>query len=150
LASSSPYGTLYGHHAEVGRMVAPVRTLAASWRRRRPQYERWLAGDDALLLIAEREGRPVGYAMVTVGAGQATWDLGERILEVETLAVLPEERGAGVGHELIAEAERVARERGADALAVGLIHTNEGARRFYQREGFGLFYLEMVRDLRRE
>jgi len=86
---------LYSHHAEVGRTVAPVRTLKASWRRRRPQYERWLAGDDAVLLIAEREGRPVGYAMVTVGAVQPTWDLGERILEVETLAVLPEERGEG-------------------------------------------------------
>ncbi len=141
---------LFSHHAEVGREVAPVRTAQTSWRRRRPLYERWLAGDDAVLLIAEREGRAVGYAMVTVGAAPATWDLGERVVEVETLAVLPEERGAGVGHELIAEAERAARERGADALAVGLVHTNEGARRFYEREGFGPFYVEMFRDLRRE
>jgi GNAT superfamily N-acetyltransferase len=141
---------LYSHHVEVGRDVAPVRTLEASWRRRRPLYQRWLRGDDAVLLIAEREGRAVGYAMLTVGAGPATWDLGEHVVELETLAVLPEERGAGVGHALIAEAERVAREWGAGALAVGLVHTNEGARRFYEREGFGPFYLEMVRDLRRE
>ena len=141
---------LYAHHAEVGRDVAPVRALEDSWRRRRPLYERWLTADGAVLLIAERLGRAVGYAMVTVGAGPATWDLGDRVVELETLAVLPEERGAGVGHELIAEAERVARERGADALAVGLVHTNEGARRFYEREGFGPFYLEMVRDLRRQ
>ncbi len=140
---------LYTHHAEVGRDVAPVRTLEDSWRRRRPLYERWLRSDGAVLLIAERAGHAVGYAILTVGAGPATWDLGDRVAELETLAVLGEERGAGVGHELIAEAERVARERGADALAVGLVHTNEGARRFYEREGFGPFYLEMVRDLRR-
>lgn len=125
-----------------------MRDFADSWRRRRAEYERWLSGDEAVLVVAEREGRAVGYAMVTVGHGPATWDLGDRALEIETLAVLPKERSAGVGRVLVEEAERVARERGAEVMAVGLAHTNEGARRFYEREGFGLFYLEMVRDLR--
>lgn len=140
---------LYDHHADVGRGVAPVRNFDETWRRRRDQYEQWLSGDEAVLVVAERAGAAVGYAMVTVGHGPATWDLGDRALEIETLAVLPEERSAGVGHALIEEAERVARERGAEVIAVGLVHTNDGARRFYEREGFGLFYLEMVRDLRR-
>ena len=139
---------LYDHHAAVGGSVAPVRTFADSWRRRRAQYERWLAGDAAVLLIAERAGRPVGYATVTIGDGPATWDLGDRALEVETLAVLPEERGAGVGHALMQEAQRVARDGGAEVISVGLVHTNDGARGFYEREGFGLFYLELVKDLR--
>jgi ribosomal protein S18 acetylase RimI-like enzyme len=140
---------LYDHHAEVGRSVAPVRDFAESWRRRRAQYERWLSGGDAVLLIAERDGRAVGYATVTIGDGPATWDLGDRALEVETLAVLPEERSAGIGHALMEEAERVARERDVEVMSVGLVHTNAGARRFYDREGFGLFYLELVKDLRR-
>lgn len=139
---------LRDHHAEVGRSVAPVRDFADTWRRRRGQYERWLSGDDAVLVVAKREGRTIGYAIVTVGDGPATWDLGDRVLEIETLAVLPEERGAGVGQALMEEAERIALERGADAMAVGLVHTNDGARRFYEREGFGAFYIEMVRDLR--
>jgi ribosomal protein S18 acetylase RimI-like enzyme len=142
--------TLYDHHAEVGRPVAPVRDFADSWRRRRAQYAVWLAGDDAVLLVAERDGRAIGYAMVTVGDGPATWDLGDRALEIETLTVLPDERGAGVGRALMDEAQRFARERGAEVMAVGLVHTNDGARRFYEREGFGLFYVEMVRDLRQE
>jgi GNAT superfamily N-acetyltransferase len=119
--------------------VAPVRDFADSWRRRRAQYEGWLAGEDALLLVAERDQRPVGYALVTVGDGPATWDVGERVVEIETLAVLPEERSAGVGHALIEEVERVARDRGAEGMAVGLVHTNASALRFYEREGFGLF-----------
>ena len=85
----------------MARSVAPVRDFSDTWRRRRAQYESWLAGDDAVLLIAQRDDRAVGYAMVTVEAGPATWDLGER----------------------------VARERGAEALAVGLAHTNDGALR---------------------
>jgi ribosomal protein S18 acetylase RimI-like enzyme len=139
---------LYDHHAEVGQAVAPMRDFADSWRRRQAQYEEWLEGDDAVLLLAERGRRVIGYAMVTVGDGPATWDLGERTLVIETLAVLPEERGEGVGHALLEEAERVAREAGADTMAVGLVHTNDLARKFYEREAFGVFYLELVADLR--
>jgi ribosomal protein S18 acetylase RimI-like enzyme len=139
---------LYEHHAEIGDSVAPMRDFAESWRRRRAQYEAWLESDDAVLLVAERDRRAIGYAMVTIGDGPATWDLGDRTLVIETLAVLPEERGAGVGHALLEEAERVAREGGADTMAVGLVHTNDAARSFYEREAFGLFYMELVADLR--
>lgn len=88
---------LYDHHAVVGRGVAPVRDFADTWRRRRAQYEQWLATGDGVLLVAQREGRALGYAMVRPVPGAATWELGERGLEIETLSVLPEERGAGVG-----------------------------------------------------
>jgi GNAT superfamily N-acetyltransferase len=139
---------LYDHHVEIGQSVAPLRDFAESWRRRRAQYEAWLHGDDAVLLVAERDRRAIGYAMVTIGDGPATWDLGDRTLVIETLAVLPEERGAGVGHALLEEAERIAREGGAQTMAVGLVHTNDVARSFYEREAFGLFYMELVADLR--
>jgi GNAT superfamily N-acetyltransferase len=139
---------LYDYQAAVGRSVAPLRDFSDSWRRREAQYESWLEGGEAVLLVAERDHRVIGYAMVTVGEGPATWDLGERTLVIETLVVLPEERGGGVGHALLEEAERVAREGGAATMAVGLVHTNEDARRFYEREAFGLFYVEMVADLR--
>ena len=139
---------LYDHHAAVGESVAPMRDYADSWRRRRAQYEEWLEGGDAVLLVAERDRRAIGYAMLTVGDGPATWDLGDRTLVIETLAVLPEERGAGVGHALLGEAERIAREAGAQTMAVGLVHTNDVAREFYEREAFGLFYIELVADLR--
>lgn len=139
---------LYEHHALVGREVAPVREFADSWRHRRAEYERWLSAGETLLLLARHEGRIVGYAMVRPGPGAATWDLGERGLEIETLSVLPDERGGGVGHALMNAVEEYAREVGAELLDVGVAHTNDRARRFYEREGFGPFYLEMVRDLR--
>jgi ribosomal protein S18 acetylase RimI-like enzyme len=138
---------LYEHHARVGREVAPVREFADSWRHRRAEYERWLSAGESVLLLAQRAERVVGYAMVRPGPGAATWDLGERGLEIETLSVLPDERGGGVGHALIEEAAQVAREAGADFMDVGLVYTNEGAYRFYEREGFRRFYISMVRKL---
>jgi GNAT superfamily N-acetyltransferase len=89
----------------------------------------------------------VGYAMLTAGAGAATWDLGNTVAELETLSVLAEERGSGVGAALMEAGRRWAVEHGARTMAVGLAHTNVGAKRFYEREGFTPFYLDMVLDL---
>jgi GNAT superfamily N-acetyltransferase len=140
---------LYEHHRGIAEGVAGVRPFEDTWRQRRGQYQGWLAGDgEAALLLAERGDRVVGYAMLTAGPGAATWDLGEVVAEVETLSVLPEERGGGVGAALMRASRRWALEHGAATLAVGLAHTNDGGRRFYEREGFTPFYLEMVLDLR--
>ena len=83
-----------------------------------------------------------------MGPGPATWDIGERVAELETLAVLAEERGGGVGAGLMEASRAWSRRRGAEAISVGLAHTNEGAQRFYERVGFTPFYLQMVLDLR--
>ncbi len=44
---------------------------------------------------------PVGYAFVTVGPGYASWATGDRLAELETLSVLPEHRGSGLGAALL-------------------------------------------------
>jgi GNAT superfamily N-acetyltransferase len=139
---------LWEHHRGIAQGVAGVRPFEESWRQRQGQYRGWLEGDtDAVLLVAERDGRAVGYAMLTAGPGAATWDLGDPVAEMETLSVLPEERGSGVGVALMEASRRWALERGIRTIAVGLAHTNAGAERFYEREGFTPFYLSMVLDL---
>jgi GNAT superfamily N-acetyltransferase len=141
--------SLYEHHRRIAEGVAGLRPFEDTWRQRRGQYRGWLGGDeDAVLLLAERGGRAVGYAMITAGPGAATWDLGERVAEIETLVVLEEERGSRVGAGLMGASRRWALDRGAATIMVGLAHTNVDARRFYEREGFTPFYLDMVLDLR--
>jgi ribosomal protein S18 acetylase RimI-like enzyme len=134
------------HHASLAQDIAPARSGAESWRRRKDQYLRWLQGDKARLLIAEREGRPVGYAMLTVHPGPSTWDIGERLVEIESLAVAEDARGQGIGAELLAAARSVAREVGAARLSLGVMHANERALRFYEREGFRPFYVELLSE----
>jgi len=137
------WAALHSHHAEIGADVAPMRDLGESWRRRRSAYEGWLAGEDAVILRAERDGRSVGYLSLRVSEGFHIWDVG-RVGTIETLSVLPEERGAGVGTRLVEAARREAAARGAESMAVGLVHTNTSALGFYEREGFRTFYRELL------
>ena len=136
---------LRSHHATLPAM-RPVRTPETSWAHRRRQYLEWLAGDDHTLLLAERDGEPIGYAVVSVERSTAaTWDVGERIAELETLSVLEAERGAGVGRALTDAAMEAATADGAEAFTVGVAHTNDDAIRFYEREGFTPFYVLLLK-----
>jgi len=137
---------LRDHHAAFAATVAPVRPAEESWTRRRAEYVRWLSDSSATLLLAE-DVAPLGYLMLHIAHGPSTWAIGDLIAEVETLSVVPAARERGVGKLLMAAARGEARERGAAALQVALVHANDGARRFYEREGFRAFYLSMLAPL---
>jgi ribosomal protein S18 acetylase RimI-like enzyme len=137
---------LWHHHASLPAMPG-VRTEDESWRLRRGEYLRWLEGDEHTLLLAERTGTPIGYAMVSIGEGATTWALGEITAEIETLSVLEGERGTGVGQALTEHAAEVAREAGAGTILVAAAHSNEDAVRFYERQGFSDFYVLQTRPL---
>jgi GNAT superfamily N-acetyltransferase len=103
---------------------------------RRSKYERWLEDSETFFVIAESARRPVGYAFVTVGPGYASWATGERAAELETLSVLPDHRGGGVGAALIEAAWNRLAEMGIDEMAITTTKTNVDAHRFYERQGF--------------
>ena len=135
---------MHAHHASLAQELAPTRTPAESWRRRREQYEDWLKDDSTQLLIAERDGHAVGYAMLRVLPGPPTWDIGERLVELESLSVAEDARGTGIGAELLRAVRRVAQQAGAQRLAVSVTKANEGALRFYAREGLEPFYILLL------
>jgi GNAT superfamily N-acetyltransferase len=54
---------------------------------------------------------------------------------VEDLAVHPEQRSLGIGKQLLDEAKRWARSRGATHLELDSGETRADAHRFYEREG---------------
>jgi GNAT superfamily N-acetyltransferase len=78
--------------------------------------------------------------MLRFMGGASTWDIGERVAEIESLSVLESERGQGVGARLVS----AARDLGADRLLVSVVHANVGALRFYEREGFRPFYVLLM------
>jgi ribosomal protein S18 acetylase RimI-like enzyme len=89
----------------------------------------------------------VGYALVQVGETSPTWPLGERGGEVETLAVLPEERSRGVGAALLAAAYERLAARGATTVSLHILVGNDDGARFYAREGFRPFAVALVKSL---
>ncbi len=130
---------MHAHHRAVaGHLdaVAPFRSDEQSWTRRRAHYERVLAAQDAFVLLAERDGRPVAYALVAVSGTEATLEVGERVAELDSLSVLPDERGDGLGGRLMDAVFEELRALGIEELSLAVMARNEGALRFYERRGF--------------
>ncbi|PSL00097.1 acetyltransferase (GNAT) family protein [Murinocardiopsis flavida] len=116
-----------------------------SWRRRRARYTDWLSDPDTLAVLAERHGRPIGYAMVTVRIDhQGSWDRGERVATVQTLAVRPEEEYAEVGTGLLDEVRRQVGALGVRDLELATVAGHGDAIRFYEQQGFRPFTTTMV------
>ncbi len=94
-------------------------------------YRQVLLGN-AVAVVAERRGRPVGSCTV-LRAGPAGSEGGH----VGILGILVHEghRGAGVGSALLRSALRRSRTM-FETVRLGVFGTNTGARRLYERFGF--------------
>jgi ribosomal protein S18 acetylase RimI-like enzyme len=127
---------LHRHH----RATAALPVVAddeTSWQLRRATYAAWLAADEALLLVATEEGRPVGYAMVHLLDGpDDTWPWGERAAELYSLSVAADHRNQGVGGRLLDQVDDELDRLGIDDLQVAVMVGNAAAQRLYERRGF--------------
>jgi GNAT superfamily N-acetyltransferase len=130
---------LRDHHASVAPGLGPVRSDDDTWARRRAEYARWLADGRSFVLVArdDDDGRAAGYAMCRVfDYASPTWDFERTLVDVETLSVLPDARGAGLGARLIAAVRAEAGRHGYDQVELTAVAANADALRFYEREGF--------------
>src|SRR5215207_4460565 len=134
---------LVAFHRGVAGEDWPVRSEEAAWSHRRAEYFSWLGGGRAQMLAAvpaeDEAGAPLGYAVLSVKSSSASWDVGERIAELETLAVAEEARGRGVGSLLIEACRERLREEGISYWGVAVVEANEDATRLYERVGFRPF-----------
>jgi GNAT superfamily N-acetyltransferase len=132
------FKAMHEHH-RAGRpgaaSVLPFRSDEEAWARRREHYRELLASGRGHLLVAEDDGRAIGYAVVSEVGSQATLQTGAAMAELESLAVLPGSRGAGVGTALMAAVHELVRELGIDELMLYIMDGNESAMRFYARYG---------------
>jgi ribosomal protein S18 acetylase RimI-like enzyme len=137
------------HHNTIAPDLGPVRDDDDTWRRRRAQYEGWLADERCFVLLARRQHHVVGYAFVRVAeAASPTWTTPQTIVDVETLSVAPEARGAGVGTRLLELVRDEVDRHGYDGLQLTAAAQNRDALRFYEREGFTPAFV-VLRDTRR-
>jgi ribosomal protein S18 acetylase RimI-like enzyme len=130
---------MQAHHRSVAphlEEIAPIRSDDDSWARRRKHYERVLGDPDTFAFLAERDGRPVGYAVVKIMGTESTLEVGEQVAELDSLAVVAEERGHGLGGALMDAVYDELRRRGIREMALAVMEGNEGAARFYERRGF--------------
>ena len=138
---------MVGHHRELTGGTYPVRGVEEAWRRRRAQYVEWLEGDGAWLFVVPgegAEGAALGYAFLRVDSSGPTWNLGDRVGDLESLSVTAAARGMGIGTELIAHCRERLRECGAQWWTVSVVAANGGAVDLYEREGFRHFWHTMT------
>ena len=139
---------MVAHHREcrpAASEVRPFRAPEETWPRRRARYEEWIGDPDARLLIAEDDdGDALGYAFLRVGGGESTLATGDRVGELESLAVAPAARGAGVGSALIEAAFAHFRALGVTEMTLSVMHGNEAAQRLYERHGLRPYFVAML------
>jgi GNAT superfamily N-acetyltransferase len=131
---------LIAHHQSVER-VRPRRWQGAPEVWLRDVLDGVWVDPQQALLVAEEEGRAIGFARVALAAD------GPCPGRVETLVVEAPSRGAGVGELLMAAAEAWLRERGADEIAIDVVEPNVGARRFYERFGYRPLLVTYIRPI---
>ena len=129
---------MHDYHAEVvdeARNVAPFRPSEDSWQRRRVEFEDWMRAEEGRLLIAERDGSPVGFAFFRVCEGDLSFETDERMGELEALSVDPELRRWGVGSLLMEGVEQRLTAAGIEFIGLAVVSGNADALRFYERWG---------------
>jgi ribosomal protein S18 acetylase RimI-like enzyme len=134
------------HHHQIGSPVALVADDELSWAARRRLYVDWLSGGSAFALIAEQDGRAVGYAFCTLHDGpDDTFPVGARFGDVFSLAVSEQARGAGIGTALLDEVDRELERRSIHDLRISVMAGNERAQRLYERRGLRVAELSLWR-----
>jgi GNAT superfamily N-acetyltransferase len=114
-------------------LFAPPGARPTDWDpdRAADAVRRALASDAVVVLVATLDGELVGLCTAyddieSVRFGRRVW--------VEDLAVHPDRRSLGIGKQLLDEAKRWARSRGATHLELDSAETRPDAHRFYERE----------------
>jgi ribosomal protein S18 acetylase RimI-like enzyme len=131
------------HHQHEASMpeLGPYVSDETTWRERRALYEELFRKPGTFLLLATEGHELVGYALVHTTAPADTWTgdtwaTGDAIAELESLAVAPDRRGAGIGSALLDAVDAELEARGVPDVVVGALPGNEGAIRLYERRGF--------------
>ena len=100
----------------------------------------------SFMFIAEDDssGERIGFLHLQLVTDFFT---GHQNCHISDVAVLPEVEGKGVGQALLKYAEKFAREHRCDRLQLAVFPGNERARATYEKAGFGVEMLRMVKPL---
>ena len=94
------------------------------------------AAHNGCIIMAQCGEQAAGFVCVVATTRGESPDDPAPFAWIHDLYVKPEHRRRGVASMLMAEAERFARDEGAQLLRLGVLDRNEHARRFYARHGF--------------
>jgi GNAT superfamily N-acetyltransferase len=108
--------------------------------------ESQLDDDEALVLVAERDARIIGY--VYAGLEPMSWkELRGPAAFIHDVMIEEEAQGSGAGSALVDAAIAWARERGAARVMLWTAERNTKAQRLFERTGFRRTMIEMTKEI---
>ena len=119
----------------------------------RADWEAFLAEPGVVYFVAERDGRPVGHAVVAPAeAPDSKYRRGDLMTprgaaELAIAATAPDVRGSGAGLALTDAALAWAREQGYETIVTDWRVTNLLSSRFWPRRGFRPTFLRLYRSI---
>jgi ribosomal-protein-alanine acetyltransferase len=117
---------------DLDALVALENRCFSEDRLSRRSFRRFLDMPRDRLIVAQTAEGLVGYCLVLMSAAT-------RLARIYSIAVLPSERGRGVGEQLIGEAEKVAVDAGRIIMRLEVREDNTGAIKLYRRLGYRQF-----------
>ena len=97
------------------------------------RFTRILGLPEVFAVLAEREGRAVGFALVTLRP--AIWFDGP-VSQLEELYVVPDLRDQGIGTRVLELCRAHARDLGSLEMHINVDEVDVDTRRFYERHGW--------------
>ena len=102
--------------------------------------------DNATVLLAEIDGRVVGFAYMEYEPVLYA-ELATRVAWLHDIFVEPDSRSAGAGNALIEALRNEAKNSGANKVLLSVAVKNSYAQQFFERSGFRTTMLEMMLDI---
>ena len=124
--------------------MASVRDAADTLRCRQERFQRDLGAGGATLSLACDGDEAVGFAIVRLREGEATFDTGETVAELESMAVSPHRRREGIGDALMRHVHEGLAGQGVGFMSLTVLAGNEEAARFYRRFGMAATHARML------
>lgn len=115
--------------SDVDALLAIEEAVFRTDRLSRASFRRLVASASASVLVAEADGRVVGYCILLFRSNSA-------VARLYSIAVGPGQSGRGIGRMLIAAAEREARACSCSALRLEVREDNPRAIAIYGQSGF--------------
>ena len=98
-----------------------------------PRFARLLGLPGMVAVLAEDDGRPLGFALLSLRP--AIWFDGP-VSQLEELYVVPDLRSQGIGTEILDLCRSLVRGLGSPEMHINVDEIDVDTRRFYERHGF--------------
>ncbi len=128
--------------------VQALHAAALPWRFKPPgpdtfpprAAEALLAKPGHVVLIAEVDGKPAGYAYAeTIRRAETAFHYAHAMIYLHHISVRSDCRRQGVGSGLLAAVRAVGKEQGITLMTADVWAFNENARTFFRRNGFSAY-----------